>query len=216
MSVPDYVVAADGANSKTDLVLADVEGEVLAHVQADGTRPHIDGMVRTAQNLARMVAEAKNQAGLAADTQIRVGAFYLANVDIPAEEQEAHDALTMLGIATKVMVYNDVFAVLRAGSLRGWGVAVVSGAGVNAIGVHPDGSVARFLSLGDITGDWGGGMAVGVAGLGAAIRAGDGRGAATSLTTLVAEHFSMPNAETVALSIHQGKIGSGACTAWRQ
>jgi N-acetylglucosamine kinase-like BadF-type ATPase len=90
--------------------------------------------------------------------------------------------------------------------LRGWGVAVTAGAGINAIGVHPGGDVARFLSLGDITGDWGGGPAVGVAGLGAAVRAEDGRGPDTKLTVRVAEHFSLASAEAVALAIHRHEI----------
>ena len=95
---------------------------------------------------------------------------------------------------------------MRAGSVRGWGVAVVSGAGVNAVGVHPNGTVARFLSLGDITGDWGGGYAVGVAGLGAAVRALDGRGPDTKLSVAVAEHFGVADAEAVALGVHRGTI----------
>ena len=55
------------------------------------------------------------------------------------------------------MVDNDTFAVLRAGTERGWGVAVVCGAGINCVGVSPDGRHARFPALGTITGDWGGG-----------------------------------------------------------
>jgi N-acetylglucosamine kinase-like BadF-type ATPase len=204
--VVEYVIAADGGNSKTDVVLATVDGAVLAQVQGRGTRPHMDGMARTARDLAAMVEAARQQAGLAPSARIGAGAFYLANVDIPAEEREAHAELRKLRIVDKLKVYNDVFAILRAGSPRGWGVAVVSGAGVNAVGVHPSGKVARFLSLGDITGDWGGGYAVGVAGLGAAVRAEDGRGPATTLSRRVAEHFSVADAEAVALGVHRGTI----------
>ncbi|MGI8667285.1 MAG: N-acetylglucosamine kinase [Jatrophihabitans sp.] len=204
--MPRYVFAADGGNSKTDAVLATTDGEVLAQVQARGTRPHAEGIERTAADLAALVGQAVRQAGLT-DPRIEVGAFYLANIDLPAEERQAHQVLSRLSIAGQIRVFNDVFAVLRAGSVRGWGVAVTSGAGVNAIGVHPDGEVARFLSLGDFTGDWGGGHAVGVAGLGAAIRAGDGRGPDTKLITQVAEHFSLPDAEAVALAVHRGAIG---------
>jgi N-acetylglucosamine kinase-like BadF-type ATPase len=100
-------------------------------------------------------------------------------------------------------VRNDVFAVLRAGSTRGWGVAVVAGAGINAVGVHPDGREERFLALGEVTGDWGGGYAVGVAGLGAAVRAGDGRGPATALRDLVAKHLAEPDAEAAAVRLHR-------------
>ncbi len=63
--MPEYVVAADGGNSKTDVVLATVDGAVLAQVQGRGTRPHMDGMGRTARDLAAMVEAARQQAGLA-------------------------------------------------------------------------------------------------------------------------------------------------------
>jgi N-acetylglucosamine kinase-like BadF-type ATPase len=201
-----YVIAADGGNSKTDLVLSTVDGEVLAQVQGGGTHPHLTGMDRTAEDLAAMVAQVRERAGLPAAAKIGVGAFYLANVDVAADEREALAALGRLHVVEQLTVYNDAFAVLRAGSVRGWGVAVTAGAGVNAVGVHPSGEVARFLSLGDITGDWGGGHGVGVAGLGAAVRAEDGRGPDTKLTVRVAEHYSLASAEAVALAIHRREI----------
>ena len=201
-----YVVAADGGNSKTDVVLSTVDGEVLAKVQSGGTLPHVTGMDRTAQDLADLVMAAREHAGLPSSARVAVGAFYLANVDVPADERAAAAALQRLHVVERLIVYNDVFAVLRAGSVRGWGAAVTAGAGVNAVGVHPNGRVARFLSLGDITGDWGGGHGVSVAGLGAAVRAEDGRGPDTKLTVRVAEHFSLASAEAVALAIHRHEI----------
>ena len=58
-------------------------------------------------------------------------------------------------------VVNDTFAVLRAG-LDQPGRAALGrrghrGAGINCVGVTPDGRTTRFLSLGPISGDWGGG-----------------------------------------------------------
>jgi N-acetylglucosamine kinase-like BadF-type ATPase len=200
---PSYVVAADGGNSKTDLVLASDRGDVLARIQGRGTRPHLDGMAATTRALAELVRRAVTEAGLPAGTPIAVGSFYLANVDLPEEEAAALAGLRRLAVAGRIEVRNDVFAVLRAGSSRGWGVAVVSGAGINAVGVHPDGREERFLALGDITGDWGGGYAVGLAGLGAAVRAGDGRGPATALRELLPARFGDPDPETMAVRLHR-------------
>ena len=76
---------------------------------------------------------------------------------------------------------NDTFAVLRAGTAHGWGVAVVCGAGINCVGVARDGRQVRFPALGSITGDWGGGYDVGLAAVSAAARSEDGRGPRTSL-----------------------------------
>ena len=80
-----------------------------------------------------------------------------------------------------VGVGNDTLAVLRAGTERGWGVAIVCGAGINCVGVAPDGRQVRFPALGRITGDWGGGYDVGLEALWVAARSEDGRGPRTSL-----------------------------------
>src|SRR4029453_6405098 len=90
-----------------------------------------------------------------------------------------------------------VFAVLRAGSEHAWGVGVVLGAGINCVGVAPDGREVRFPALGELWGDWGGGRDVGRAAVGAALRGEDGRGPRTSLTRVVAGHFGLGSAPAV-------------------
>lgn len=202
---PNYVIGADGGNSKTDLVLATDLGEVLARVRGRGTKPYTDGVCVTMKSLADLARLAVDQAGLPADTRIATGAFYLANVDLPEDEEDTRVRLTRLGVADDVLVRNDTFAVLRAGTDRSWGVAVVSGAGINAAGVARDGRQERYLALGDISGDWGGGEGIAIAGLGAAVRAGDGRGPATALRELVVETFGA-EAEAVAVAVDRGTI----------
>ena len=73
-----------------------------------------------------------------------------------------------LRIVEHLEIRNDTEAPLRAGT-DGWGVAVVSGTGINALGRAPDGRVARFAGLGLISGDHGGGGAAGILALGAAV-----------------------------------------------
>ncbi|GAB3973185.1 BadF/BadG/BcrA/BcrD ATPase family protein [Actinoallomurus acanthiterrae] len=204
----DLVVGVDGGNSKTDLVLADTDGRLLAWVRGTGTRPHTDGMAVTGGQLADLTRRGLSEAGLPETAAVTVGAYFLANVDVPDDEQEALRQLSQLGVAERILVRNDTLAILRAGAPEGWGVAVVSGAGINAVGVHPDGRSARFLSLGDITGDWGGGMGVARAALGAAVRAGDGRGPATALREVLPGRFGLPTVEAVALAVTAGKISA--------
>ena len=84
----------------------------------------------------------------------------------PTRSRRLQEAVEARGWAARTIVGNDTFAVLRAGTERGWGVAVVCGAGINCVGVAPDGRHARFPALGAITGDWGGGYDVGLAALG--------------------------------------------------
>jgi N-acetylglucosamine kinase-like BadF-type ATPase len=107
-------------------------------------------------------------------------------------------------------VVNDTFAILRSGltdtDQPHWGVAVVCGAGINCVGVAPDGRVTRFLALGTIAGDWGGGYFLGLEVLWHAARAEDGRGPDTALSGYVAGHFGVERVEQVTIGLHQGKI----------
>ncbi|MFI6074054.1 N-acetylglucosamine kinase [Actinoplanes sp. NPDC051343] len=207
------IVGADGGNSKTDLVLADTSGRVWARVRGAGTRPQQDGMAATVTGLAALLGTARSraaEAGLRSDAPIGVGTFYLANVDTEPVEALMHKELAELGVAERLVVRNDTFAVLGAGRAGRGGVGVVGGAGINAVGVHPDGRVARFLALGTHSGDWGGGRSLGMAALGAAIRAGDGRGPATSLREAVAAHFGRDSPEEVAIAVDEHDL------TWRE
>jgi N-acetylglucosamine kinase-like BadF-type ATPase len=205
VSADRYVVAADGGNSKTDLVLARGDGAVLARVRGPGIRPMRNGMDGTARALAELSATAVREAQLSPATTLSGATFFLANVDTADEEAAMHSALVRLEVAEQIEVGNDTLAVLQAGAPRGWGVAVVAGAGINAAGSHPDGRTERFLGIGSFSGDWGGGWSVAVAGIGAAVRAGDGRGAPTALRDRVAAQFG-DDAETVAVLAHSGEI----------
>jgi N-acetylglucosamine kinase-like BadF-type ATPase len=207
MTVP-VVLAVDGGNSKTDLALVRADGAVLALVRGGMGSPHhigVDGCVELLQGL---FDDAVAQAGLAAGDGLvaDVGQVLLAGLDLPVEEQALHEALARRGLSRRLSVGNDTFAVLRAGTERGWGVAVVCGAGINCVGVGPDGRHARFPALGAVSGDWGGGYDLGLAALGAAARSEDGRGPRTRLEQAVPAHFGKRTAAELGEAIHLGEI----------
>ena len=130
----------------------------------------------------------------------------LAGVDLPGEEETLQAALDERRWGRNLRVGNDTFAVLRAGTDRAWGVAVVCGSGINCVGVAPDGRHARFPALGAITGDWGGGYDIGLAALFAAARGEDGRGPGTTLERAVPAFFGLETPQQVAEAIHAGRI----------
>ena len=134
----------------------------------------------------------------------------LANADLPEEEAELSAAVQAQAWSPTATVVNDTFAILRSGltdtDQPHWGVAVVCGAGINCVGVAPDGRVTRFLALGTIAGDWGGGYFLGLEVLWHAARAEDGRGPDTVLSGYVTSHFGVERVEQVTIGLHQGKI----------
>jgi N-acetylglucosamine kinase-like BadF-type ATPase len=195
------ILAVDGGNSKTDVALLDADGALLGHARGPLSSPHHLGLDASVDVLARLVAEAGLN-GRRAD----VAQVLLAGVDFPEEERRLREALMPRGWAERLEVGNDTFAVLRAGTDRGWGIAVVCGAGINCVGVAPDGRQVRFPALGTITGDWGGGYDVGLAAIWAAARSEDGRGPATVLERRVPEHFGVATPHQLAWEIHTGRI----------
>jgi N-acetylglucosamine kinase-like BadF-type ATPase len=198
------ILAVDGGNSKTDLALVREDGAVLALVRGGMGSPHHIGLEGSIELLQRLYDDALAQAGISGP--VEVAQLLLAGLDFPTEERALLDALDGRGWAHSVAVGNDTFAVLRAGTERGWGVAVVCGAGINCVGVAPDGRHARFPSLGAISGDWGGGYDVGLAALGAAARSEDGRGPVTRLEQAVPAYFGKRTPSELAEAIHLGEI----------
>jgi N-acetylglucosamine kinase-like BadF-type ATPase len=198
------VLAVDGGNSKTDLVLVREDGELEGFARGPASSPHGLGAEGSVDVLAALLEEVLGESpgGVVAD----VAELLMAGVDFPAEEAELREAVERRGWAERVHVGNDTFAVLRAGTERGWGVAVVCGAGINCVGVDPDGRHARFPALGPTTGDWGGGYDVGLAATSAAARSEDGRGPRTTLERLVPAHFGLDTPSALAEAIHRGTI----------
>jgi N-acetylglucosamine kinase-like BadF-type ATPase len=201
------VLAVDGGNSKTDLALVDVTGAVLALERGPLSSPHHVGLEGSLDVLEALLADAVASAGLdGRRPPAAVAQMLMAGADFPAEEAALEAAVAARGWAARSAVRNDTFAILRAGSERRWGVAVVCGAGINCVGVAPDGRHLRFPALGTITGDWGGGYDVGLAAVSAAARSQDGRGPASTLERAVPAHFGLETPVALAEAIHLGRI----------
>ena len=207
MSAPLFV-AVDGGGSKTDLVVARADGELLGLARGPRSSPQLVGLDGSLEVLDALLAQASLPAHLnfSDGSVAELAQLLVAGVDFPAEEDELRQAVERRGWARKTLVGNDTFAVLRAGTERGWGIAVVCGAGINCVGVAPDGRHARFPALGAITGDWGGGYDIGIAAVAAAARSEDGRGPKTALEQAVPAYFGLETPQELAEAIHREAI----------
>jgi N-acetylglucosamine kinase-like BadF-type ATPase len=202
------VIAVDGGGSKTDVALVRADGEALALVRGPSSQAHHLGVEGSLDVIEGLLDEALAAAKLEAriGSVAEVAALTLAGADSPADEEALTAAARARGWSTRTIVLNDTFAILRAGTARGWGVAVTCGSGINCVGVAPDGRHARFPSLGSISGDWGGGYDLGLAAVSAAARSEDGRGPRTSFERLVPAHFGLKTPTELAEAIHDGRI----------
>jgi N-acetylglucosamine kinase-like BadF-type ATPase len=194
------LVAVDGGNAKTDLAVVGEDGSVRAFVRGHGCSPHEHGVEGALDRIDELLEQTQ------VDLPVAIAELLLAGVDFPSEVATVQASAEARGWAERIEVANDTFALLRAGTDRGWGIAVVCGAGINCLGVAPDGREARFPALGDITGDWGGGYDVGCAAVYAAARSEDGRGPKTSLERAVPAHFGLETPLQLAEAVHRGAV----------
>ena len=158
--------------------------------------------------LRSLVAKARAAAGMDNTELFDRADIFLAGADLPAEVDALTSAIKAHEWTPTLRVDDDTLALLRTGTDLPDAVAVVCGAGINCVGRAADGRMARFPSLGDISGDWGGGGHLASLALWHAIRGEDGRGPATALTPAVAAHVAwVPWMTWPPRSSSEGSIG---------
>ncbi|WP_254785901.1 N-acetylglucosamine kinase [Curtobacterium sp. MCBA15_008] len=201
----DVVLAVDGGGSKTDVVAIGLDGALVGHARGPGSNPQTRGWDLAGPILDDVRDRVLRELG---DRRIRTTHVYLAGLDLHDELVAAEAALAHWdddGGAPDVLD-NDLFALLRAGTLSPDAAAVVCGTGINALAVRADGETARFPAIGDVSGDWGGGAYLGNRALWHAARADDGRGPATALVDAVPAAVGLGTVREVTEAIHFGRL----------
>ncbi|MBG0855207.1 ATPase [Streptomyces spinoverrucosus] len=205
MGLTADVLAVDAGNSKTDVAVVAADGRVLGTARGGGFRPPAVGVEAATDVLAEAVRRAFAEAGVTSVTHVSA---CLANADFPVEEERLTEALHARAWGATVDVRNDTFAILRAGVTEPRGVAVVCGAGINCVGMRPDGRTARFPAIGRMSGDWGGGWGLAVEALFHAARAEDGRGGPTELARTLPAHFGYDSMHALIEALHLEQVSA--------
>jgi N-acetylglucosamine kinase-like BadF-type ATPase len=203
------VLAFDGGSTKTDVLLVSRSGAVLGRARVGASNHQLVGLDGTVEALTEAVAAVTADARLSGTALplCPTGVYCLAGIDLPVDEEKLKPAIDALGWTERVILHNDTFAVSRSGTTSHWGIGVVCGTGMNCAAVGPDGRTVRFPALAELSGDFApGGAWLGVRALGLALRAGDGRGAPTTLSERVPAHLGASDPEAALTGIYTGTI----------
>jgi N-acetylglucosamine kinase-like BadF-type ATPase len=211
------ILAVDGGNSKADVALVGADGTLLAAVRGptishqavsleEGVRRLTELVSAARAAAARSPAAASASVGPWVDEPPSQAIYCLAGADYPSDIRLLRSAFGAAVPADTTVVLNDTFAALRAGTTRPWGIALICGEGINGAAVGPTGRRVRFAAVGDISGDWGGGTSVAQAGLGAAVRARDGRGPRTELERTIPAAVGMRRPDAVTRAFYHGRL----------
>jgi N-acetylglucosamine kinase-like BadF-type ATPase len=196
------VLAVDGGNSKADVALVAADGALLGAVRGPTISHQATSLDEATRRLGRLVAAT----GASPDLPAGIAVHCVAGADYPSDVHLLEHAFAAVAPAGETLVLDDTFAALRAGAGRAWGIVLICGQGINGAAVGVDGRRIRFAGVGDISGDWGGAGAVGMAGLAAAVRARDGRGPRTALETTIPGAVRLARPEAVTHAYYTGRL----------
>lgn len=189
------ILGIDGGGTKTHALALDETGRLIGSGVGGCSNYHTVGLSAALACIEDAAREALQEA------QAHMAIYCLAACDTPLDEGRLTQGLLAAGLSEQLLVLNDAFAALRAGTSRPYGVSVICGTGFNACGIGLDGSRAILHSLGPLTGDWGGGYSLGEAAFGAVFRADEGRAQPTILTGMLLKALNLPDLEAVAQAI---------------
>jgi N-acetylglucosamine kinase-like BadF-type ATPase len=205
---PAAILAVDGGNSKLDAVLLSRGGRVLGAARGAGASFSPEDHDESFAELAATVGRACSAAGIRTGPGpvAEVAVLCLAGADLPVDDRRLLRTMRSLRWSERMVLRNDTFAVLRAGTDRPWGVGVVCGTGLNCSAVSPSGKIVRYPAIGDISGDGGGGDWLGLQALRAAIRGRDLRSQHTVLEREVPAHFGLSSPRKVMEAVYLGEV----------
>jgi N-acetylglucosamine kinase-like BadF-type ATPase len=193
-----HVLGIDAGGSKTLCLLADAEGRIVAEGRGGGANLQAHGELHVEKVLHQVIDDAM------ADRAVAVAALCLglAGMDREDERQIVRSILRRLGFKTHTLVVNDALIALVAGAGDAPGIVIIAGTGSIAYGTSPAGVAARAGGWGHILGDEGSGYWIGRRALLAVMRAADGRGPATALTSLLLRHFDVASPDQLVSAIY--------------
>jgi N-acetylglucosamine kinase-like BadF-type ATPase len=152
-----FLLGVDGGNTKTDYLLATLDGEVVASLRAP-TASHecfddgFDGMERAMRTqLAQLFVH--NSITV---SDIAAAGMGLAGADHPWQVAELEKRVRAIGF-TRFAVANDGILGVKAVSTDGTGLCAVNGTGTVVVGMDGDGQILQVGGIGRLTGDHAGG-----------------------------------------------------------
>ncbi len=143
----------DVGGTKTDAIIANHLGEVLALASNGGANWESIGFSDAVASISALVSEALHQANLRAE-DISEATFAMAGVDWESDAEMFRAELSKIGLAN-ISILNDSFAALFAGTPSGEGCVSICGTGGKTSGQH-NGKLLQ--TLGVLAGEAGGAL----------------------------------------------------------
>ncbi|XP_077221250.1 uncharacterized protein LOC143854982 [Tasmannia lanceolata] len=167
---------------------------VLARAVAGCSNHNSVGEIAARETVEQVMAEALLKSG-SNRSAVRAVCLAVSGVNHPTDQQRILNWLRdIFSSDVKLFVQNDAVAALASGTMgKLHGCVLIAGTGTIAYGFTEDGREARAAGAGPILGDWGSGYGIAAQALTAVIKAHDGRGPQTMLTSSILRMLGLPS-----------------------
>lgn len=192
VAVPTASVPAGGASPDVVARIAPVGRVVVGSTNWNSVGLHA-ARANLEQAIERTLAEAKRTT-----ENIDTVCLGMSGVDRPEDHAQLNEWLREMLPGIPAVVHNDAVVALASGTGGDlYGVVLISGTGMIAMGFNRAGERRRAGGWGALLGDGGSGYAIGSDVLRAVTSAADGRAPATSLTDATLEHLGLAHAQAL-------------------
>lgn len=208
-----YLLGLDGGGTKTLALLADENGNLLARGLGGPSNYNAVGFEAACAAIETAIAQALSFASTSAEN-IRLSAppavpssvaslcLGLAGAGRPNDRARFQAWAAGRFPGAKIQVVSDAEILLAAGAPTGPALALICGTGSIVYGRTQNGELLRAGGWGYLFGDEGSGFALGAAALRAVMRAHDGRGPATLLTSLILQRCGLTDPQNLVQRIY--------------
>lgn len=205
-----FVIGIDGGGTKTDALIAGLDGTIIAECHGGPTHLQTVGIQRSAEILYDLISECCTKAGCAPDALQNI-VLGIAGAGRGMDRAEVVNTILAIGVKKKfplrnILVETDARIALEAALAGKNGIVVIAGTGSIALYRTEAGNILRSGGWGSILGDEGSGYAIGRDALNAVMRQHDGRTEKTLLTPKALQHFGASSPDELISKIYHDRV----------
>ena len=203
--VKRYVLGVDGGGTMTRCAVVDSEGFIHGLFKGGPSNPLTIGLDEALANIRKLID--------AASRKVELDFYDSACFGIAGTERASMRGSLLKGLSDprlgKFLLVSDVKSAFTGGIPIGHGVVVVSGTGSIVYGLNMEGREFRSGGWGWRVGDEGSSYSIGVECMRSALKAFDGRGPSTLLTSLLTEELNIESIESIIDWVYSRNIRPG-------
>lgn len=202
----NYVLAVEGGGTKTNSVIADENGKIIAKSTTGPSNFLIVGFEKACENIIQGLQDCINNSKIN-NSDIKVAMLGLTGAGRKLDQDNMRKAFKDYSVSkgftfNSIIVDSDARISLEAAFPNKPGMILISGTGSIMFGKDGQGNLYRVGGWGRILGDEGSGFYIGKKGLISSIKQIDGRGEKTLLFDLISEKYNLNSLETIIKSIY--------------